>query len=147
MKVPETSKEVDILIFFYKIKNGEIKVCEKGMQYAKYLNPIFNVFCDQENLYLANLEGKYAFPLSSIKRVRTVKKKIVIASWNKDVSFKDDIYKPYKLTDDNYGAIHCKQYHIIEIEKDGEIFGIYFPSYELPAFKEVLGTEVDFVEA
>ena len=38
LQVPVEAKEVDLLMFFYKEKNGEIKVCEKGMQIAQYFN-------------------------------------------------------------------------------------------------------------
>ncbi|MBQ8202888.1 MAG: hypothetical protein IJZ75_01220 [Clostridia bacterium] len=56
LKVPQDSKEIDVLSFFYKVKGGNIKVCGKGLQIAPYTNPIFHIFADSENLYLANLE-------------------------------------------------------------------------------------------
>jgi len=134
--VPDDAIDVDILFFFYKIKNGEVKVQEKGLQIAQYFNPEFKIFADAENLYLANLEGKYAFPLSSIANLHTVKKHIRIAGWNKEIMYNKGIYKQYKLTSDNYGCIHCKQYHILEIHNLGESYGIYIPCYELPVFEE-----------
>lgn len=136
LSVPDDAKDVDVLLFFYKIKEGEIKVQTKNMQVFQYFNPEFKIFADDENLYLANLEGKYAFPLSSIVKIHTVKKHIRIAGWNKDENFNKGIYKQYKLTTDNYGCVHCKQYHILELNHQGESYGIYFPSYELPSFEE-----------
>lgn len=138
LSVPADAKDVDILFFYYKVKDGEIKVHEKPMQLTQYFNPEFKLFTDEENLYLANLEGKYAFPLSSIVKLHTVKKHIRIAGWNKDRKHDTGIYKQYKLTVDNYGCIHCKQYHILEINRQGESYGIYFPSYELPVFEECI---------
>lgn len=137
--VPGNAKDVDILSFFYKIKDGNIKIQEKGMQIAQYFNTEFKFFADSENLYLANLDGKYAFPLSSVTALRTVKKHIRIAGWNKDDAFNQGIYKQYKLTTDQYGCVHCKYYHILEISHQGEIFGIYIPCYELPVFEELTG--------
>ena len=134
LSVPAGAQTVDVLMFFYKIKNDEIKVQEKGL--IQYLNPEFKLFADDENLYLANLEGKYAFPLSSVVKLHTVKKHIRIAGWNKDDGFNQGIYKQYKLTADKYGMIHCKQYHILEIAHEGENYGIYIPCYELPAFEK-----------
>lgn len=136
LSVPDDAKEVDVLFFYYKVKDGSLKVCEKGMQVTQYFNPIFKIFSDAENLYLANLEGKYAFPLSSILSIRTVKKHIRIAGWNKEEKFNKGIYKQYKLTSDNYGCIHCKYYHILELNHNGETWGIYIPCYELPIFEE-----------
>ncbi len=135
MSVPSDAIEVDLLLFFYKVKNGEIKVCEKTMQLAQYFNPVFKVFADSENLYLANLEGKYAIPLSSLVSIRTVKKHIRLIGWNKDEDFNRGNYKEYKLTVDNLGCIHCRGYHILEFNHEGEAWGIYFPSYELPSFE------------
>lgn len=142
LAVPADAKEVDILSFFYKVKDGNIKVCEKGMQIAPYINPIFRAFADSENLYLANLVGKYTFPLAEIAALRTVKKHIRIIGWNKEEKFNKGIYKQYKLTADNYGCIHCKYYHILEINHGGELYGIYIPCYELPIFEELTGLKV-----
>lgn len=136
LDVPEDAKDIDILSFFYKIKDGEIKVQEKGMQVFQYFNPEFKIFTDEENLYLANLEGKYAFPLSSIVKIHTVKKHIRIAGWNKDEKHNKGIYKQFKLTIDDYGCIHCKQYYILEITHQGDFYGIYIPCYELPTLEE-----------
>lgn len=139
LSVPKDSKEADILSFFYKVKGDEIKICQKGMQMAHCVNAVYKVFADSENLYIANVEGKYAFPLSSVKAIRTVKKHISIPEWNKEERFNKGVYKQYKLTTDDYGNIHSKYYHVIEIDCDGELLGIYIPCYELPVFEELTG--------
>ncbi len=136
LSVPGDAKTIDILSFFYKIKDGEIKVQEKSMQVFQYFNPEFKIFTDEENLYLANLEGKYAFPLSSIVKIHAVKKHIRIAGWNKDEKYNKGIYKQHRLTTDNYGCIHCKQYYILEITHQGDSYGIYIPCYELATLEE-----------
>ena len=139
LAVPSDAKEVDILSFFYKVKDGNIKVCENGMQIAPYFNPVFKVFADSENLYIANLEGKYAIPLRYMESIRTVKKHIRIMSWNKEEKFNEGIYKQYKLTTDNYGCIHSKRYYVLDVHRNGELWGIYIPCYELPIFEELTG--------
>ena len=96
LKVPQDSREIDILSFFYKVKNDNIKVCEKVLQIAPYINPIFHIFADSDNMYLANLEAKYAIPLSSIKAIKSIKKTIRIVEWNKDEHFNEDLEKVYK---------------------------------------------------
>ncbi len=143
LKVPQDSREIDILSFFYKVKNDNIKVCEKGLQIAPYINPIFHIFTDSENLYLANLEGKYAIPLSQIKAIKSIKKTIRITEWNKDEAFNKGIYKQYKLSEDNFSCIICKGYHILEFEHENELWGIYFPCYELPVIEELTGLKAD----
>lgn len=143
LRVPQDSKEIDVLSFFYKVKGDDIKVCEKGLQIAPYINPIFHIFADSENLYLANLEGKYAFSRSSIMGIRTVKKHIRIAGWNKETLYNKGEYKQYKLTIDNYGCIHCKSYHILEFKHNNDLWGIYIPCYELPVIEEITGLKAD----
>jgi len=143
LAVPSDAKEIDVLSFFYKVKGSDIKVCEKALSLAPYMNPIFYAFADSENLYLANLEGKYAFPLSAIKGIHTVKKATRIMEWNKDEPFNKGIYKQYKISEDNYGCITCKCHHIIECEHNGESWGIYIPSYELPVIEELTGIKTE----
>lgn len=139
LAVPQNAREVDVFTFYYKEKDGKIKVCEKGMQMAPYLNPVFSAFADENALYLANLEGKYAFLRSACVAIHTVKKHIRVASWNKSISLNKGIYKPYKLTTDQYGCVHCQYYHILELRHNGESWGLYFPCYELPTFEALTG--------
>ncbi len=139
LSVPNTATDVNVLSFYYKLKDGNIKVCTPGMQIAPYLNPIFKAFSDSEYLYLADLNGKYAIPLSSIVSIKTVNKRIQILRWNKDVHLKNAAFKKYKLQSDNYNRIHCKYYHIVEFNHYGTLWGIYIPCYELPVFERLTG--------
>ena len=141
--VPANATTVDILVFYYKIKNGKLKVTEKGMQMTPYLNPIFHVFADEENLYLADLTGKYAFPRSSLVAIHTVKKQTGIAGWNKPVAHNKGIYKQYKIGCNQYGNIFCKCHHILEVNHNGTPFGIYIPDYELPVFESLTGLKAE----
>lgn len=136
--VPDDAVEVDVLMFFYKEKDGQIKFTETPLLLSTCFNPAFKLYTDDEHFYLANLEGKYAFPLSSIGQLQEVKKRISVPEWNKDLPYNKGIYKPYKLTVNNMGMIFCKSYHILHLQIDGEDMGIYFPSYELPAFEKLL---------
>jgi len=139
LAVPAHAKEVDILSFFYKVKDGQIKPCEKGMQVTPYIAPVFKVFADAQQLYLVNLEGKYAIPLDSIRAIQTVKKHIRVSGWNKEEACNQGFYKQFKLTTDQYGCVHSKQYYILEFTHGGETWGVYFPCYELPFFEAVTG--------
>lgn len=139
LAVPDIARDMDVLTFFYKEKDGVIRVKEKGMQLAPYVNPEYKIFADSKNIYLVDLNGKYAFPISSVTAIRTVKKHIRIVSWNKNVQMNKGIYKQYKLATDKYGCIHCKYYHIVEINRDNETCGIYIPCYELPVWEKLTG--------
>ena len=137
LSVPQDANFVDVLFFHYKVKNGEIKPCEKGMMPTPYVNFAVKAFTDNDILYLASLDIKYAFPLSSLSRIRTVNKRISCFGWNKDIGIKEGIYKQYKLSYDNLGLVNCRRYHIIEINRSGELYCIYIPDYELPQIEEL----------
>ena len=138
---PESSRDADVLVFFYKTKGDKVKICSKGAQVAPYINPIYKVFADSENLYLVDLEGKYSIPLSCIKGIRTVKKHVRIKGWNKEAVFNKGIYQQYKMNTDQYGTIHCGYYHIMDFERDGEAWEMYIPCYELPLFERLTGVK------
>ena len=120
LSVPNTAQEVDVLSFRYIIKDGNIKVREKGFQPVPYFNFPYKAYTDAENLYLVNFDGKYAFALSSLQSIKTVNKTIGAISWNKDELPDKSDYKQYKITVDNYGCIHFKTYHILELEHNYE---------------------------
>ncbi len=134
--VPENAKAVDILSFYYVNNGDKIKIKTKGVQSYQFLNTEFKMFFDNQNIYLANLECLYAFPINNITSINTIKKSARLSCWNKEEDYKKGVYKNYKLVSDEYGCIHCKCYHILEIAHNNETFGIYFPSYELPSFTQ-----------
>lgn len=137
LSVPEDAKIMDVLTCNYKRNGDELKPVEiiPGAQYIKLQ---FRVFRDDEYLYLVDHDGKYAFPLSSIVTIHTIDKKIIMDSWDKEENYDEGEYKPYKLSKDNYDNIHCKKYHILEVNHQGETLGIYIPPYELPVLEEIL---------
>lgn len=135
LAVPTEAEKVDILSLTYEIKKGKLRIVSRGPLLFGSLNPEFRLFSDSNYLYLANPEGKYAFPLSSITAIHTIKNTIHIANWNKTENFNKGPYKQYKLTSD-LGCIRCDEYHIVEVNQNGEIWGIYIPCYELPIFEK-----------
>ena len=109
---------------------------------VSFENMNFDLFSDDENIYIADGEGKYAIPRSSLKKIHTVKERGCVY-WLKDTPCNKGIYKPYKMYEDKYGNVHFKYYHILEVEKDGELWGIYFPCYELPILEELCGLKAE----
>jgi len=143
LSVPASAREADILTFYYKDKNGKLKHVTKGSGVFNYLNLVYRVYADEENLYIVNLDGKYAFPKASLKAIRTKKENAILASWNKDAPFNEGFYKQFKLQENQYGGIIIKTHHILELERNGETWGIYFPSYELPTFEVLTGLKAE----
>ena len=136
LEVPESSIPTDILIFSFVVKDGVCKAKENGLSVTPYFNHEARAYLKDYNLCLADVGGVYSFPLESLKRISTVKKRIILPEWNKEEVFNKGIYKQYKISSNQYG-ISVKPYYILELEKDGEEYGIYFPSYELPTFESL----------
>ncbi len=135
--VPENTPGVDILSFRFKMKNSVAVPKQMGMEITPYSNIQVVAFADENNLYLATLDSKYAFPLSSLKNIKTVKKSIVANGWNKEEQPNKGRYKEHKLQVNQYGCIISKPYYILELEHNGEVWGIYFPRYELSVFESL----------
>ncbi len=136
LEVPESSIPTDILLFRFVIKDGVCKAKESALSVTPYLNHEMRAYLKDYNLCLADVGGVYSFPLESLKRITTVKKRIILPEWNKEEAYNKGIYKQYKISSNQYG-VSVKPYYILELEKDGEEYGIYFPSYELPTFESL----------
>lgn len=139
LEVPSSAQEIDILSFSYKVKNGIPVAKEIGIQFTPYENFIYKIFADSETLFISNLDGKYAFPRSTLSAIRKVKKHISVPTWNKETAFNKGEYKQYRLSEDKYGCIHMNLYYILELSHNGETWGIYFPNYELPIIETITG--------
>lgn len=141
--VPPHAEMVDILSFAYKMKDGEPKAKEMGLSTTPYINTEVKAFVEEDKLILVDLEHKYAFPLNSLQAIRTVKKSIMVPFWNKEEAPKEEKYKEYKLRVDDHGCVYLKPYHILEILKDNELWGIYFPCYEIKVFESLTGIKAE----
>ena len=141
--VPTTAPFVDVLVFRYAEKDGEIKIKTAPMQMADRFNLQFKAYVKDGYLHLSNLDDTHSFKMSELKTIKKVKKSTTLSSWNKETEPTDERYKPYKITSDQYGIIHIKWYYILEMEHNGEIYGLYFPSYELEAFEILTGLHVE----
>lgn len=144
LNVPADAPEVDLITVRYKDKNGKPVPKERFPDTTPFNNPIFRLYTEDEALILANAEAKYAIPLSDLRAIRTVKKRILLPDWNKEVEPTEEPYKVYKLrTDSSAPFFYCKPYHILELEHNGESWGVYFPCYELPAFEACTGLKAE----
>ena len=135
--VPEGAESADILVFSYKNKGEELKVKSNG--FFEYMNLDAKVYIQNDCLCITDLETVHALPLSSLTGIRTVKKRISVPSWNKDVDYNKGEYKQYKMTQNDAGFVFFKPYHILTLMHEGEEYGIYFPCYELSLFEKLTG--------
>ncbi len=140
--VPSQAPFVDVLSFQYKIKDGKLKPKSKEAKTVPFINIAFKIHSDGQKLYLTEMESKYAFELSELKRIKIIKERGVVQSWNKDEDFNKGEYKQYKITKNDYGY-YFKHYCILELVHNGEPWEIYFPDYELPIFEQVTGLKAE----
>lgn len=140
--VPASAPTVDILSFNYKVKDEKISPKASALSPTPFDNSVYRIFSDGEAFYIADVNTKYALPITGAKAIRTVKKRIGLSDWNKDTPFNKGEYKQYKITE-NEGVYSIKNYHILELESNGETWGIYFPNYELPVFEKATGLKAE----
>ena len=145
LDVPTDAPCVDVLLFKYKVKDGEIVAKAVDVPTTPYLAVEMCLFRAGDALCLADVEHRYSFSLSSLRAIRTVHKRIAIPSlcWSKDEEPTKGKYKPYKMTVNGIGSISFQPYYILELEHNGETFGIWFPPYERPLFEEVSGLSAE----
>ncbi len=137
--VPEDTVDVDTLGFRYKIKNGKIIPQWVGLQPTPYFNVELKMYATEEEIRFADVENVYSFAKSDIKAITTVNKRISVPSWNKEEDPRKGSFKPYKMTVNNAGCVFFKPYYILEIEREGQRYGIYFPCYELATVERLTG--------
>lgn len=141
--VPKDADFVDVLTFSYKVKDGEIHPVSGVIDTTPFFNANMRIYVENGMLCLADLEEVHAFSLDQLTAIHTVSKRISVDSWNKDESISSEAYKPYKISEDKYGTVHFKTYHILEMAHEGETFGLYFPCYELPVFERLTGLRAE----
>lgn len=139
MGVPSTAVPVDVLGFRYKMKNDKLIPQALMMQPTPYINVEMRLYASEGAFHLADLEHVYSFRQAEVKRIVTENRRISVLGWNKEEDIRDEKYKPYKLTVNNMGCVFFKPYYVMEIERDGELFGLYIPSYELEIFERLTG--------
>ena len=111
--VPSTAETAEVLTFFYKIKKGRVTPVYYGGAVFSLVE--LRLWRDGQNLYAADLEQVYAFPLASLRRLTGVEKTIYI------------------------NRIPLHRHYVLEIRHQGQDYGIYFPSYHLETVKKLTG--------
>lgn len=137
--VPDYAETVEILSFTYKLKDGIVVPKERGFEISPFDNLEMKAYVEDGNLILADFRCKYAFPLSGLRLIETVNKRIAIPDWFKDEAPNKGYYKQFKLKGDGDEGVSLKPYHILQLRHNGVLWGIYFPCYELEAFERLTG--------
>lgn len=143
LDVPANALDIDVLAFKYKNKNGEIRPHTSGLQMTPYANVNVKIYATLDEVSIADLENVYSFEKSEMVSITTVKKRISIPVWHKDEDPRKGKFKPYKMTVNNMGCIFFKPYYILEIKHGDQLFGLYFPCYELETIEALTGLKAE----
>lgn len=140
--VPEDAEAVDVFSFFYIMKDGVPTPKTKGLQMGTFINLGVRMFKTENELCICDIENRHSFGLSELREIKKVDKRFDMINWNKEESPRDKKFKPYNPSVNQFGTVYMKPYYILELERDGERFGIYFPPYELEIFEKLSGLRV-----
>lgn len=139
--VPESAPAVDLLLFTYCVKNGDVRATVRKNGGPIYRNEEYRVYVEGGKLYMVGTEGKYAVDRASLRNIRMVKEFVNLPTWNKSTPYYHSIYEQFGIQKSPYGY-EIKYHYALEFEQDGELWGIYFPNYELPTIQQILGNRM-----
>lgn len=141
MGVPDDARGMDILVFNYKVKDGEIQPSAPMMMANVFMNFDCKAFDGGDSVCLADGDSVYSFKRSEIKALRKIDSKITVYSWNKEEAISDPKFAPYSISTNKMGMVSCPYYYLVEIERGGEMHGLYIPCYEAEAIRELFGLD------
>lgn len=138
LNIPDDAKKADIFLRPYKIKNGKEK---KAFDMFEYINTEFHVFREGDLLCIADVGSVIGISVKDMTGIHPIDKRVNFMGWNKEENFNKGVYKPYKMTSNQYGILFIKPCYSLHFFGLGEEYEIIFPAYELETFKSL--TELD----
>lgn len=138
LNIPQDTKNIDVLFSFVKEKNGQEKI--NIWKLYNHYNQELTVFLEDGMLCFCDNHSVFGVPIESFKRIVPMKRRQIIAVWNKEESFNSDKYKEYKIRNTNQG-LSCKCYAVILVLNNEE-YQIIIPNYDLEEFRKILSLTV-----
>ena len=140
--IPTDAKDVDVLAFTYKIKNGKEKIVSNGFNTYLILGCI--VYVKDDYLRFVSMREEWAIPLRAFIKVERINKKVPIpmAGWNKETPFNKGEFKQYKMTN-NGTHIFFKPYYNFIINYEGSEYKLSVPPYELDRLLALTGLKLN----
>lgn len=140
LKVPNDFELVDVFSYGYKVSNNKEK---QITSLFKYINMELRMFKEEDNICLADTNKVYSFPISSIKDIKLVNKRISFYGWNKDIAYNSKEFKQYKITSNNNGVFLMKSYYSIIINNEIEDYEILVPIYDIDKFLSLTNLKLE----
>lgn len=138
--IPQEHETVDVLSFEYDEASGKVK--QQGGGTFKYFNNAMKLYRKDDMLCLADIEQVYSLPIADLKKYVLKKKKITMDCWNKEIYHNCGKYIPYKISKNDNNCYTCKYCAAQFSDAFGE-YEMFFPEYELEAFKAIADAPVE----
>lgn len=142
LQIPDDYISADIIFFHYKSENGQIQVIRRDPKKTPYDNDGYFFYIQDNTFYVASCLEKYAVNLDAFTGIRKVNEFIKLPRWTKPEPITHKKYAQYNLTvvDDE---LLMDTYYILEFTHEGQVWGLYFPCYELPVFENLTGLKAE----
>lgn len=144
LNIPETSNCMDVFFLaMKKNKNGE--EVAGIFSYASYVNIELRAFLENDMFCLGANDAVVGVPLSSIKQIVKVKKRVPLVNWNKNEKLNSPKYKQFKMYF-NSGYIWTRYYYEVDLDIENEEYCFFIPCFEKDNFINTIGIEVPVIE-
>lgn len=137
--VPYGADDIDVFCEAFKTKNGKTK---RAGIFFQYLNVSCKIYRDGENLYFADTDGVYGFPISNFTGIVAIKKNATFNCWTKQQPFNKPPYKQYKVRNNGYGVLFVKPYYSVRFTAFNEEYEIIIPAYEFDTLQKYVTLNV-----
>ncbi len=139
MGVPIDAPYVDFLHFNYRMNGAGVVPVQTGKYSQLYNIWDFKFYSEDRRLYMASDEAIYAIDIANIKNITKMDEKIHLSVTKKQ---KNTIAKFKKNNvKGRFGSYKIEAYYIMEFEHKGDLWGLYFPWYELPVIEDLTGVK------
>lgn len=131
---------MNVLAERYVIKDGKPKRKDIGL--TQYVNLSMFAYINGDQLCLDDASSVWEIPLSSIRSIELVKKRVSFPDWTKPEPYDSKSYKPYKITTNQFGHYFAR-YYCVEISDIRGDFYLLIPEYDGNTFMELMKIHIE----
>ena len=137
--IPADAESIDVLAERYVMRNGKPKRKDIGL--TQYVNLSMFTYIKREYLCLADASSVWEIPLSSLRSMELIKKRVSFPDWNKQEPYNSKQYKPYQITTNQFGH-YFSRYYRVEISDAQGVFYLLIPEYDGMTFMNIAKMQV-----
>ena len=138
--IPADAESIDVLAERCVMKDGKPK--RKDIELTQYVNLSMFAYIKEDQLCLADASSVWEIPLSSLRSMELVKKRVSFPDWTKSEPYDSKTYKPYKVTTNQFGHYFSRYYRVEISDVRGEFY-LLIPEYDGVTFKDIAKMRVD----